>query len=287
MERLQAALDKARKKRQAGAGPHGAPHGAPHGGPQDGPNRDVAMSAAQEAEPYHPLEQSWAKLTPFDVPEHVLQRFRVVTRSAGPAAAPFDILRTKMLVQMRQNGWKRLAITSPMPDSGKTTMACNIALGLGRQLEMRSILFDLDLREPSVNTYFDAMPEYGIGELLSGDRNFSEQAVRIGSNVAVSMARRAEKDPSRLLLAEDTAQVLDEIELTYQPDIMIFDLPSVLVNDDTRAFLKNVDCALLVIRANTTRYSHFDASERELADQTNVLGVVLNAYSNYNVATPE
>ncbi len=61
---------------------------------------------------------------------------------------------------------------------------------------------------------------------------------------------------------------------------MIFDLPSVLVNDDTRAFLKNADCALIVIRANSTRYGQFDACEREIAEQTNVLGVVLNAYMN-------
>jgi len=59
---------------------------------------------------------------------------------------------------------------------------------------------------------------------------------------------------------------------------LIFDLPAVLVNADTRAFLNNVDCALIVTRANTTRYRQFDLCEREVAEQTNVLGVVLNAY---------
>jgi len=96
------------------------------------------------------------------------------------------------------------------------------------------------------------------------------------------MARHVEKDPARLLLAEETAEILQDIEATYQPDIMIFDLPSVLVNDDTRAFLKNVDCALIVIRANATRYGQFDTCEREIAEQTNVLGVALNAYMSAN-----
>ena len=59
---------------------------------------------------------------------------------------------------------------------------------------------------------------------------------------------------------------------------MIFDLPSVLVNDDSRAFLKNADCALIVVRADTTTYGQFEACQREVAEHTNVLGVVLNAY---------
>ena len=265
MERLEAALDRARKERQTGGHAPNAPDATP--------NSPARLSG---------IEEQWAALTPFDVPGEVLEKHRVVTREAGPAAAPFDILRTKTLVQMRQNGWKRLAITSPMPRSGKTTTACNLALGLGRQHEMRSMLLDLDLRDPSVNDYFATKPKHSIGEMLTGKVGFAEQALRIGDNVAVSMACHPEKDPARLLLAEETAEVLQDIENTYQPDIMIFDLPSVLVNDDTRAFLKNVDCVLIVIRANATRYGQFDTCEREIAEQTNVLGVALNAYMSAN-----
>ena len=94
------------------------------------------------------------------------------------------------------------------------------------------------------------------------------------------MARQQETDPTRLLLAEETAEVINQIEADYKPDLMIFDLPSMLVNDDSRAFLKNVDCALIVVRSNVTKYGQFDVCEREIAEQTNVLGVVLNAYKN-------
>lgn len=266
MEKLQAAINKARKERSAQTS--GAYTKTSQ--PADGGAVSQAMLRGQAL---------WQELTPFEVPEKILERHRVVTQSAGPSAAPFDILRTKILVQMRQNGWKRLAITSPMPRSGKSTTACNLALGLGRQHELRSMLLDLDLRNPSVNTYFDTQPKHGIGEMLRGNVAFSEQAMRIGDNVAVSMAIKPEKDPSQLLLSDETSSILDAIEAEYQPDLMIFDLPSVLVNDDTRAFLSKTDCALIVIRANSTKYGQFDTCEREIAEQTNVLGVVLNAYA--------
>jgi protein-tyrosine kinase len=263
MEKLQAALDNARKTRQKGSvvKTREAP----------GPTRPARSGD---------VEDLWQALTPIEVKKGTLEKSRLVTQVANMKATPFDILRTKVLLQMRQNGWKRLAITSPMPSSGKTTIACNLALGLGRQADLRSMVMDFDLRDPSISEFLDYTPQHGIGDVLTGDVAFADQAVRLGSNVAISMANRIEADPARLLLAEETANVIDKIEAEYKPDVMIFDLPSMLVNDDTRAFLKNVDCALIVIRANKTRYSQFDASEREIAEQTNVLGVVLNAYQH-------
>ena len=259
MEKLQAALENARRVR-SGTTPE--------------PRTFAPAKPVRNAGP----DSLWADLTPFDVPDKHLQAHRVVTRAAGPAATPFDILRTKVLLQMRQNGWKRLAITSPMPKSGKSTIACNLALGLSRQRDMRSILLDFDLRTPSISEFFETAPPHSIAELLTGQVEFADQALRFGDNLACCMTRMAESDPTRLLLAEETAEVLDRIEAAYQPDLMIFDMPSVLVNDETRAFLKNVDCALIVARGNSTRYGQFDTCEREVAEHTNVLGVVLNAF---------
>lgn len=270
MEKLQAALDKARKTRATGGRV---------------PARRVLQDRSAPVAPE--VDALWQDLAPFELDERLLVQHLVVTREAGAAATPFDILRTKVLLQMRQNGWKRLAITSPMPRSGKTTVACNLALGMGRQRDLRSMLFDLDLRDPSVHLFFGTSPEHSIGEVLAGRVSFADQGMRFGDNVAVAMARTPEIDPTRLLLAEETVEVLDAIEAAYKPDLMIFDLPSVLVNDDTRAFLKNVDCALIVIRAEQTRYAQFDTCERELAEHTNVLGVVLNAYRHGEAAKSE
>src|SRR6056297_3661580 len=185
MEKLQAALEKARGARTERIEAPVTKRRA-----MKGPAKMPATHLAR-----------WQALAPLEVREDHLVQHRVVTRSAGAAATPFDILRTKALLQMRQNGWKRLAITSPMPSSGKTTLACNLALGLGRQSDLRSMLFDLDLRDPSVHKFFKTRPPYGISEMLTGAVPFEEQALRYGDNVAVSMAQRAESDPTRILLA--------------------------------------------------------------------------------------
>lgn len=262
MEKLQAALASARQKRV---------EKLPASRQQESFRRKSRMLN------FEPM-QIWGQLAPFTPMRNDLEQKRVVTQQASSAATPFDILRTKILLQMRQNGWTRLAITSAMPNSGKSTIACNLALGFGRQKELKSMLFDLDLRDPSINDFFQTEPKQSISSMLEGHVEFKDQAIRVGDNLAVSMANYAESDPTRILLAEQTEEVLDEIQKVYMPDLMIFDLPSVLVNDDARAFLKNVDCALIIARANQTKYSQLDICEREVAEHTNVLGVVLNAY---------
>lgn len=259
MEKLQAALEKARSRREGAA--------------------EVKTSDATVTTP-RPRKKAgrWSDLTEISLSGAALREHNVVTQQASQKATPFDILRTKVLLQMRQNGWKSLAITSPMPKSGKSTTACNLALGLGRQGELRTMLFDMDLQDPSVASFLGHTPKTHIADMLAGRVSFAEQAVRVGESVAVSMAGRSESDPTRVLLAEQTTETLQAIEASYDPDIMIFDMPSILVGDNTRAFLKNVDCALIIARANSTRYGHFDTCEREVAEHTNVLGVVLNAF---------
>ncbi len=258
MEKLRAAIDKARQTRS-----DHVPARAPRPEPAPAAPSNLAR---------------WEALAPLEIEERQLVRHRVVTRLANAAATPFDILRTKTLLQMRQNGWKRLAITSPMPRSGKTTIACNLALGLGRQGDLQSILLDLDLRDPSAHKFFKTRPPHGISEVLTGAVPFDKQALRYGSNVAISMAQKAEADPTQILLSEEATAAIDKIQADFEPDIMIFDLPSVLVNDDTRAFLKNADCALIVARAERTQYDQFEACQAEVAQHTNIIGTVLNAY---------
>lgn len=255
MEKLQNAIEKARKKR--GDNSSTLPNPAP-----------------QPARPGKP--GVWENLVPFAPDIDVLIRNRVVSLKASKAATSFDILRTKLLLQMRENGWTRLAITSPQPACGKTTIACNLALGMTRQPDLKAMLFDLDMRRPGVARTLGHTPEHSIREMMEGKVTFEDQALRVGDNLAVSMARNPMADPTSLLLDKATEQKLDQIEATYQPDLMIFDLPPLLTGDDTRAFLKNVDCALLVLRAEQSKSSQIDTSEKEIAKYTNVLGMVLN-----------
>lgn len=277
MEKLQKALDEARSARQAALSKNSAK-------PQDGRHRATTNSAratrrtqgigiASNAEQGQDV---WSQLALFEPNPKHLQKNRILTLNAEAGSTPFDVLRTKVFLMMEQNGWKRLAITSPDKACGKTTIACNLALGLSRQRESRTILYDLDLRRPNVANLLGRKPEVGIRQLLTGDVSAQEQMLCMRGNLALAMNVKPAPDAAELLMAGRTSDILSEIQQDFDPDITIFDLPPMYAAEDTRGFLKNTDCVMIVARSEHTRTSQLDQCEREVAEQTNVLGVILN-----------
>jgi protein-tyrosine kinase len=261
MEKLQAALERAREKRES-----------------DGNVENRASTRrAPSAEPVESqVAQRWNALRPLQVDKVKLQRRKLVSLDAGRFATPYDMLRTKMLQIANSNGWKRIAITSPSPGCGKTTTCCNLAASLGRQEDLRVVLMDMDMRRPAMANTLMQKGTRSTSDIFERRVDFSEQVGRIGNNLAVSMNYIPMRDPSDIFLRQRTGEIVDEIEFDYKPDIMLFDMPPMLVNDDTSAFMKNVDAALIIVEAGLSTIEQVDMCEKELSVQTNVLGMVLN-----------
>lgn len=264
MEKLQAALAKARSQRDGSPTPR-------NGRPELSARRKSRMLAAEEA-----VSNQWLSIAPFEPMDRKLKQSRIVASDPTHEATHFDILRTKLLLEARSNNWSRIAITSAAAASGKTTTACNLIAGFGRQPEVRGILFDFDLRRPSVAKFFGAEPSASVADVLDGSTPFEEQALRLHPNTIISVATKPVRDPSRLLQQQSAEDIIDDIQAVYQPDIMLFDLPPILVSDEARALLKLVDAVLIVAAADTTTVSQIDECEREVSEYSNVAGVVLN-----------
>ncbi len=188
MEKLQKALEKARAERQ---------------------DRSLTQMQVMNAAPAQPevaagsrdvLSENWQRLPEFKPDRELLQKKFVLSYDACPDATPFDILRTKILLIMRQNSWTRLGITSPDRACGKTTVACNLAAGFSRQSNVRCMLFDLDMRQPNVARTFGMTPTHDIQKLLRQEVTAEEQMVRLRDSVAISAATKPLADPSPLLL---------------------------------------------------------------------------------------
>ena len=262
MEKLQTALARAREKRDGYDSSHPAGRGS---------FRQSRKNARLQA-----IAERWEEIPMFTPSEQRLQEARVFTSEATSNAQHFDILRTKLLLEMRRNDWTRVAITSATAGCGKTTLACNLITGLGRQPEVRGMLFDLDFRRPSVSRVFGAAPTASLDDVLMGEVAYQEQAMRLHENTAISMTTRVVPDPAQVILSSRTADILDRIQADYQPDLMLFDVPPVLVSDETRGFLKLVDAVVIVAGAESNTVAQIDEVEREVAQYSNVAGIVMN-----------
>lgn len=262
MEKLTAALARAREKRENEFGNYRVTESSP-----------VRRRAEQQEQS---LAARWEALQAFEPSEKRMHKARIFSSEASKDAQHFDILRTKLLLEMRRNDWTRIAITSATPACGKTTTACNLIAGMSRQPEARAILFDIDFRRPGISKLFGVTPTSSLEDVFLGETSFAEQTMRLGSNTAISMTTRPSADPARVLLRTQTAEILDDIQAQYRPDLMLFDMPPVLVSDESRGVLKMVDAVVIIAGAETSTVAQIDEVEREVAQYSNVAGVVLN-----------
>lgn len=259
MERIQKAIAKARASR--GSALSQVPY-LPQG---------IVPGASETS-----VKEVWTALKPYVPNEERLTRARITTLTGGQEASAFDVMRTKVLQTMRSNNWRRLAITSPSPSCGKSTVALNLAFSLARQQEIRTAVFELDLRRPSLSATLGVNISHSVTDVLTGQVGFENQALCFQNNLALSLCTGAVRNPAELLHSAVIPIELSAIEKRYNPDLVIFDMPPMLVSDDMMAFAGQVDCVLLIAAAEATTIKEIDLCERELVQQTNFMGVVLN-----------
>ncbi len=258
MERLEAALEKARKERQQTS-------------PSDAGPANTARMPRNE-----PVDETWAAVKEFKITTRLARNNRITTLAQGRESGPYDLLRTRALRIMNDNGWHRLAITSPNKSCGKTTVSTNLAISLARQSDLRIIALDLDLRRPAMHKIIGQRTQHSLHEYLSGQAPMEDAFLRLGENLIFGINKSAAENPSELLQSRQARLRIDEIQEKYQPDILIFDLPPMLVSDENVGFLPIVDTGLLVGAADSTTIAQLDICEKELAELTNVLGIILN-----------
>lgn len=261
MEKIQSALAKARSERGTATVSSPAKE-----------KRALATAPVVTAD----VAAAWDSLPALNLSAKRLKSNCIVAIAGGKDATDVDMMRTRVLQQMRDNGWRRLAITSPTAACGKSTIALNLALSLQRQPDLRTVLMELDLRRPSLTKMAGITQDMRFAEVLAGTEAFNKNAVRYKDNLIISANQRPHKNAAELLSAKTMPRALAAIEEIYAPDIMLFDTPPMLVTDDMMAFARHMDCVLLVAGAESTTTKEVDICERDLASQTNVMGVVLN-----------
>lgn len=261
MERIQTAIEKARARRQG----------------DDWADRQPAVAPRNPEPAQAPGTDAWARMAELKPVAAVMHRNRILTFEGGPGATPFDMLRTKVLQQMRTNNWRRVAVTSPNGFCGKTTLCANLGFSLARQADIRTALIDMDMRRPALaRTLGVERGSQQFSRALEGKADPLDHMLRYGTNLAVGLSNASVRNPSELLQSDTAHTVIDDLEACLDLTLTIFDMPPMMVTDDVQAFAGHVDCVLLVAAAGTTTVKEIDTCERELAALTNVLGVVLN-----------
>lgn len=236
--------------------------------------RDVFASSMKLAQ--SSPAKVWESLTEVTPNADRLARNSLFPGGGDQAAAPFDMLRTRLLQGLAERGWSRIAVTSPTHGCGKSFVALNLAFSLARRPQSRTALLDLDLRRPAMAGLLGLEGIPPLEGFLSAEQPLEAQFRRFGRTLALGLNGQAVTGASELLHHPETASALASMHEQLAPDVVLYDMPPALVCDDVVAMAGQVDAVLLVTDGTRTSPADIRACERLFGGHLPLMGVVLN-----------
>ena len=206
-----------------------------------------------------------------------IQRVETAVRDAPRSmiAEAFRGVRTNLQFSAPPDRQRSLLVTSPRPDDGKTTIACNLAAAQA-MAGRRVLLVDANLRRPALHRVFEKVPSQGLSNCLVGGATLDQVVTKTSlANLDVVGSGPTPPNPAELLNSELARRFIEQALGRY--DQVILDTPPVLLASDAAALGGMVDGVILVCRAKDNSRGQAQRAV-SLLDHVgaNVFGGVLN-----------
>lgn len=184
----------------------------------------------------------------------------------NPATEAYRVIRTSIQFAQAGKELKTLAVTSCMPNEGKSMTIANLAVVL-TQAGKSVLIIDCDMRNPTVHKNFGLSNKLGLSSCISMDTPLSAavQATKVDNLYALTSG----------VIPPNPSELLQEAREIY--DYVLIDLPPVLPVADALVLGAVVDGVVLVIASGEVKVDMARDVKKQLQHAgANILGVVLN-----------
>ena len=206
---------------------------------------------------------------------NVTSRLITHTNVESSGAEAFRMLRTGLAFANAERKMHTIAVTSPGPSEGKSTVSVNLASVLA-QAGARVLVVDADMRHPVLHTVFKHAKKPGLSDLIIFR---SDPAAAIFPTELKGLSclpcGTIPPSPADLLTLDATRSLLERLEGEF--DYVVIDTPPVLVAADAPIIGALADTTILVVRAGkTTQDALEDARLALLNGGAFLSGLVVN-----------
>ena len=206
--------------------------------------------------------------------ERVEPRLVSITQPNSTYCEEYRSLRTHVLHKSQRQKLQSIVVASVNPSEGKSVTALNLSWMLAQTDGVKALVIDSDLRMPSLADYLGIETEKGLSDVLAGTASLADCIIRLEpSGLHILPGGAARQDVAELISGPRFRDILTEARDMF--DFIIVDAPPLGIFTDATVLINHADGALLVVRANRTRYSVIDRVLEPLPKER-FLGVILN-----------
>lgn len=228
-----------------------------------------AVSLAPSASPRLPDFVEWNVEA-----ERVEPRLVAITHPNSTYCEEYRSLRTHVLHKSAKQKLQSIVVASINPSEGKSVTALNLSWLLAQTDGVTALIIDSDLRMPSLADYMGIETDSGLSHILAGEATLKESIIKLApSGLHLLPGGEARNDVAELISGPRFKEILREARQMF--DFVIIDAPPLGIFTDATVLIDHADGALLVVRANKTRYSVMDRI-LEALPKDRMMGVVLN-----------
>lgn len=214
-----------------------------------------------------------------DLPETKVPHLLLDGPESGPAVSEsYRNIRSALLFMASGDQRpKSIAITSAIPNEGKSTLAVNLAhtLAMGGS---RVLLIDGDLRRGELHRTFGLPGDLGLIDVLCGKANLDLYYPTDKPNLFFLPTGKKTVNPGELFLKPEAGELLAAAREAF--DYVIIDTPPVLAADDTTSLAPKADGLLFVVQDSFTKSKSAKSALDQLYRRgVNVLGIIYNRAS--------
>lgn len=196
----------------------------------------------------------------------------------------FNSLRTNLKFVSMNNNYKKIVVTSSLPNEGKSSIAINLGVSLAMD-GSHVLLVDCDLRKPVLHRYLRVRGNTsgGLTAVLAGNINSVDQYTVAFRDVDLSVlpAGASPPNPAQLLGSKAMKDLIASLESRY--DYIIFDTAPVSIVTDAAVLSQYADGVILVVRQKMATIPQVQQAKKNLeAVNANILGVVFNDFDLRN-----
>ncbi len=197
----------------------------------------------------------------------------------SPIGEAYRLIRTNIQFMAVDTPAQLIAVTSANPGEGKSTTIANLGVVMA-QADLKTIIVDADLRQPTQHTIFRVPNTTGLTDLLrSPDVTIEDQLVNTGyDNLQLITSGSLPPNSSEILNSQRMVALLEK--LREYADVILFDTPPILMVTDALVLSSRVDGTIMVIKAGRTRRAALEeAIDRLKKVDAHLLGGILNQLS--------